>query len=60
MVEPTDGVPHGRDDLRMAMPEDRAHLTRGEIEQAPTSGIIQERALGTHRHEIHEIAAVAQ
>ena len=51
---------HRRDDLRMRMAEDRAHLAGGEIQHPPARRVVQERALGAHRHERHEVAAIAQ
>ena len=60
MVEPPGRIAHGGDDLRMAVAEDRAHLPGGEIQHAAAVGVVHEAALGAHRHERHERAAVVQ
>ena len=54
MVELADIVAGDRDDLGMAVAQDRAHLARGEVEDAPAVGIgepVAGRALGDHRRE---------
>ena len=51
---------HRLDDLGMRMAEDRAHLARGEVEHPASVRVMQEGALGAHRHEVHELAAITQ
>ena len=60
MIETPDAVAHGGHDLRVRMPEDRAHLAGREVQHAPPLGVVEERALGPHRHEIDEFAAIAE
>ena len=60
MVQLPHRFAHGRDDLRMRMPQDRAHLAGGEIQHPAARRVVQERSFGAHRHERDEVAAVAQ
>ena len=55
-----DRLAHRGDDLGMRMAEDRAHLAGGEVQHPAARRVVQERALGAHRHERHEVAAIAQ
>ena len=58
MVEPPNAVAYRCDDLGMRMAEQGTHLTRGEVQYAPASIIVEKRALGPNRHEIDELAAI--
>src|SRR5262249_36404665 len=44
--------------LGMRMAEHRAHLARGEVQDAPACIIVEKRPLGPNRHEIDELAAI--
>ena len=46
MVEATDHLGDDGDDLRVGVPEDRAHLAAGEVEHAPPGGVLDERPRG--------------
>src|ERR1700748_61114 len=45
---------------RLSSAEHRAHLAGGEVQYAPASIIVENRALGPNRHEIDELAAIFQ
>ena len=58
MIEPPNAVAYRCDDLGMGMAEHRAHLARGEVQNAPAGIIVEKRALGPNRYEVDELAAV--
>src|ERR1700751_1151222 len=58
VVEPPNAVAYRCDDLGMRMAEQGTHLTRGEVQYAAASIIVEKRALGPNRHEIYELAAI--
>ena len=51
VVEPADHLGDDSDDLRVGVPEDRAHLTTREVEDPPACCILDERARRSLRHE---------
>ena len=59
MIELADVLARHRDDVGMTVPQDGAHLARGEIEDAAAVGIgevVAVGALGDHRRERPAIA----
>ena len=59
VVEPSDHLGDDGDDLRVRVPEDRAHLAAGEVEHPPAGGILDERAcrpLGDERRPRRPVA----
>ena len=60
MVERAGCLPDRGDDFRVAMAENRAHLSRREVEHPRAVLIVQIAAAGTDRHEAREVAAEAK
>ena len=60
MIQPPDGAAHGLDDLGMAMTQNCAHLSGGEIQHAAVLRVVQEGTFGANRHEGREIASKSQ
>ncbi len=60
VIELRHGVAHGRYDLGVGVPEDAAHLARGEVEHFAPVGAVYVGARSPLDDEVGKVAAVTE